>query len=175
MSESTIIENSESNIIQKPKSDLPRTLGFIIGFFGIYFLVIGLFSLLAILVIKNSSASLSELSDKDIYTLILTCTSVLFSLGAMFIGYKLIKRLDSGRKLFNIYTVIVILATFAHYTYKQSLIAKSFANMPAELAAAARGNESSATLTLFILPVLLIIIAIILNLPKMKNSLTSGT
>lgn len=180
MNESTNLANSEVEIeletqqieAQNQPSDISRTLGFIIGFFGIYFLVIGLFSLLAILVLENSSLGTESMSDKDIYALVLTITSIFISLAAMFIGFKLIKRLDIGRKLFNIYTIIIILISLAQNAYSQHIIGKSFANMPPELAAAARGSESSASLTVFILPTVLVLIGIVLNWGKMKAWLT---
>jgi len=149
--------------------DTARTLGFIIGFFGIYFLVIGLFSIIAFTVLHSSSAGPETMPEKDVYTLIITITSILISLSAMFIGYKLIKRLDIGRVLFNVLTVASILISIAQYTYSQHLIGKSFANMPPELAAAARGSESASSQLVFILPAVLIVLAIILNFEKIKG------
>ena len=66
--------------IRKTSNDLAdsgtsRTLGFIIGFFGIYFLVIALFSLLSITVLQSSDAVTGAMSDKDLYSLIITITS----------------------------------------------------------------------------------------------------
>ncbi len=172
--ETEISGANETNIATDADQKLPetgpaRTLGFIIGFFGIYFLVIGLFSILAITVLQNSNISSGAMSDKDIYSLILTFTSILISLSAMFIGYKLIKRLDIGRKLFNVLTIVSILISIAQYTYSQYLIGKSFANMPPELAAAARGSESASSQLVFILPAVLVVIAVILNFGKIKQ------
>ena len=119
MSENTTINPSDPTDSLKPQqtsSDLSRTLGFIIGFFGIYFLVISLFSLLAITVLQNSDAITGSMPEKDIYAIVLTISSIFISLAAMFIGYKLIKRLDSGRKLFNVLTVVSILISIAQYT-----------------------------------------------------------
>jgi len=178
MSESTNLGSpnleieSKPNEIQNPPSDSSRTLGFIIGFFGIYFLVIGLFSLLAFLVLENSELAVESMSDKDIYALVLIINSIFVSLAAMFIGYKLIKRLDSGRVIFNIFTIVIILISLAQNAYNQHIIARSFANMPAELAAAAKGSESAASLMVFILPTVLVLIGIVLNWRKMKSWLT---
>jgi len=174
MNESTPNNYSDSTELDKPNqgSDISRTIGFIVGFFGIYFLVIGLFSLLAILVLENSDLGTEAMSEKDIYSLVLTITSIFIALAAIFIGYKLIKRLDSGRKLFNIFTLIIILISFAQNAYNQHIIAKSFANMPAELAAAARESESTASLIVFILPSILVVIGIVLNWVKIKSWLT---
>ena len=168
----TDLNTTEPTDTQKPTSDISRTLGFIIGFFGIYFLVISLFSLLAITVLQNSAAGPGSMPEKDIYALILTISSIFISLSAMFIGYKLIKRLDSGRKLFNVLTLVMILISIAQYTYNQNIIARSFANMPPELAAAARGSESAASQLVFIIPAILVILALILNFRNIKAWLT---
>ena len=168
MSETKDLDKPTLNDDSHQLGDTARTLGFIIGFFGIYFLVIGLFSILAFTVLHNSSAGPESMPEKDVYALIITITSILISLSAMFIGYKLIKRLDSGRKLFNILTIASILISVAQYTYSQNLIAKSFANMPPELAAAARGSESAASQLVFILPAVLVVLALILNFAKIK-------
>jgi hypothetical protein len=151
-------------------SGTSRTLGFIIGFFGLYFLVIGLFSLVAITVLKGSTDG--GMPEKDIYAIVLTISSIFISMAAMFIGYKLIKRLDSGRKLFNVLVVVSILISIAQYTYNQNVIARSFSNMPPELAAAARGSESASSQLVFILPAVLVVLAIILNFGKVKEWLT---
>ena len=164
-------ENNDSLSVENNRSDLPRTIGFIVGFFGIFFLVIGFFSLLSFAVTEMSSLGDGPLGDKEIYSLILIITSIIISLSAMFIGLQLIKRRTKGRKLFNVLTVFIIFTSIAQYTYNQFIIAKSFSNMPPELAAAARGSESSASLIVFILPCILISIAVILNLPKMRKSL----
>lgn len=167
MSETNNIDNSELNLglneATGQLNDTARTLGFIIGFFGIYFLVISLFSIIAFTVLHNSTAGPESMPEKDLYSLIITLASTFISLSAMFIGYKLIRRLDIGRILFNILTLVSIIISIAQYTYSQNLIAKSFANMPPELAAAARGSESAASQLVFILPAVLVLLAIILN------------
>lgn len=173
MVESTQQENIEIQIPSENPSDISRTLGFIIGFFGIFFLVIGFFSIVAFIVLEMSGASTESMSEKDIYALVLIISSILISLAAMFIGFKLIKRRDIGRILFNILTVIVILISVAQNAYNQHIIAKSFSNMPPELAAAARGSESSSSLLVFILPAILVSIAIVLNWGKVINWLKS--
>lgn len=167
------MNNNRSQEIIKNSNEIPsdtsRTLGFIIGFFGIYFLVIGLFSLISITVLQNSGAATGTMAEKDIYALVLTISSIFISLSAIFIGYKLIKQLDSGRKFFNLLTIVSIIISIAQYTYNQNVIARSFANMPPELAAAARGSESAASQLVFILPAVLIVLTLILNFKKIKQ------
>ena len=166
------ISNSDTNKPLKAQSEIPRTLGFLIAFVGVFFLVATLFSLLTIVVLQASTGDSGPLSSKDKYTIALTITSLLTALGALYVGVKLIKKLDSGRKLFNIFGLIVIALAWAKFMYKQNAIEKSFANMPAELAANAKQIELGDTLTIFILPAILIVVALLLNLRRSKDSLT---
>lgn len=161
----------EINTPKKPQSEIPRTLGFLIAFAGVFFIVATVFSLITIIVLQSTSGDSGPLSSKDKYTIALTVTSFLTALGALYIGIQLIKKLDIGRKLFNIFGLIVIALAWAKFMYKQNAIERSFANMPAELAKNAKQIELSDTLTIFILPAILIIVALLLNLPRSKNSL----
>lgn len=156
---------------QKQRSELPRTLGFLITFVGVFFLVASFFSLLTLFVLRITAADSEPMSADEIYAAILTISAVLSSLAAIYIGIKLIKYLDVGRKLFNIFTVVVIALAWGKYTYQQNEIAKSYANIPAELAAQSKGIELSDALTVFILPLILIIVLLLLNLRRSKNAL----
>jgi len=152
-------------------SEIPRTLGFLIAFVGVFFLVATVFSLITIVVLQAASGDSGPLSSKDKYTIALSITSLLTALGALYIGIKLIKKLDIGRKLFNIFGLIVIALAWAKFMYKQNSIEKSFANMPAELAANAKQIELGDTMTVFILPAILIVVALLLNLRRSRASL----
>ena len=147
---------------QKKLSDLARTLGFFITFVGIFFLVASSFSLITLLVLQATDGA-GSMPAEEKYALFLTITSILISIAAFIIGIKLIKQQDIGRKLFNGFTVIVIALAWGKYTYKQNEIAKSYANIPAELAAQSRGIELGDAMTVFILPFILIVVALLLN------------
>ncbi len=165
-------KDAKANHALKTQSEIPRTLGFLIAFVGVFFLVATVFSLITIMVLQVSSGDSGPLSSKDKYTITLTVTSLFTALGAFYIGVKLIKKLDSGRKLFNIFSLFVIALAWAKFMYKQNAIEKSFANMPAELAANAKQIELGDTLTVFILPAILILVALLLNLRRSKDSLS---
>lgn len=152
-------------------SEIPRTLGFIIAFAGIFFLVASLFSLLTLVVLRASSGDSESLSSEEIYASIKTYTTILTTLSAIYIGYKLIKQLDIGRKLFNVFTVIVIALAWGKYAYQQNEITKSFANVPVELAANLKQIELSSAMTVFILPAVLIIVVFLLNIKRSKAAL----
>ena len=147
---------------QNKLSDLARTLGFLITFAGVFFLIASSFSLITLLVLQATGDS-GSMSAEEKYTLFLTISSFLISITAFIIGIKLIKQQDIGRKLFNGFTVIVIALAWGKYTYKQNEIAKSYANIPAELAAQSRGIELGDALVVFILPFILIVVALLLN------------
>lgn len=166
------IDTSEARNTINTHSEIPRTLGFLIAFAGVFFLVATVFSLITIVVLQATSGDSGPLSSKDKYTIILTVTSLFTALGALYIGIKLIKKQDIGRKLFNIFSLIVIALAWGKFMYKQNAIEKSFANMPAELAANAKQIELGDTLTVFILPAILIVVVLLLNLPRSKDSLS---
>ena len=161
-----------TNKNQKKPSEIPKTLGFIIAFAGVFFLVASLFSLLTLVVLQATSGDSESLSPDEMYAVILTITTILTTLSAIYIGVKLIKQLDIGRKLFNIFTVIIIALAWGKYAYQQNEIAKSFANKPAELVANAMQIELSSALTVFILPAILLFVVLLLNIRSSKDSLS---
>jgi heme/copper-type cytochrome/quinol oxidase subunit 2 len=161
----------DTNEHQNKQSEIPKTIGIIITVAGIFFLVASLFSLLTLFVLQASSGDSESLSSKEIYATILTITTILTTLASIYIGIKLIKQLDVGRKLFNIFTVVVIALAWGKYAYQQNEIAKSFANMPAELIENAKQIELSSAMTVFILPAILITILLLLNIRSSKASL----
>ena len=166
--------NQDTKKSQKKPSEIPKTLGFIIAFAGVFFLVASLFSLLTLLVLQASSSDSESLSPDEVYATILTITTILTTLAAIYIGVKLIKQLDIGRKLFNIFTVIIIALAWGKYIYQQNEIAKRFANKPAELVANAMQIELSSALTVFILPAVLILVVLLLNIKSSKDALSTS-
>jgi len=151
-------------------SEIPRTLGFLITVIGVFFVVATLFSLLTIVVMQTAKGD-GSLSDNDKYVLLLTITSLITALFAVFIGIKLIKRKNIGRILFNVFSLLVIAFAWGKYTVKQRMIAESYANMPVELAANAKSIEISDALMVFLLPVILLVVAQLLNMPRSKAAL----
>jgi len=165
------LNKQDTNENQSKRSEIPKTLGFIIAFGGIFFLVASLFSLLTLFVLQASSGDSESFSSNEIYAAIFTITTVLITLSAIYIGVKLIKQLDIGRKLFNIFTLIVIALASAQFTYQKNEIVKSFANVPAEMATNAIQLELNSALTVFILPGILILVVLLLNTRSSKIAL----
>jgi len=158
---------------KKNQSELPKTLGFIITFAGVFFLVASLFSLLTLFVLQAAMSNADSFSSDEKYAAFLTITTILITISAMYIGVKLIKQLDIGRKLFNILTVIVITLSWAKFAYQENEITKSFANKPPELVANAMQIELNSALSVFILPAIMLVVALLLNIRSSKNALSS--
>lgn len=156
---------------QKKRSELPKTLGFIITLAGIFFLFSSFFSFLTLLILRLTSGDSETMSADEIYATLLSFSAILASLAALYIGIKLIKYADVGRRFFNVFTVIVITLVLVKYAYKQHSITQSFANIPPELAANSKGIELSDALTVFILPVILIVVAVLLNIKRSRDAL----
>ena len=93
MSETSNTHNSnkpDTNENQEKRSELPKTLGFIIAFSGIFFLVASFFSLLTLIVLQATSGDSESFSSKEMYAAILTITTILTTLASIYIGIKLI-------------------------------------------------------------------------------------
>jgi len=163
---------NKTNVIKNKPSEIPKTLGFIITAGGVFFLVASLFSLITLFVLQAATGDSESFSSKEKYAAMLTITTILATLSAVYIGIKLIKQLDIGRKLFNIFTVIIIALAWAKFAYQKNEIAKSFANIPADLAANIVQTELNSAMTVFILPTILIIVVVLLNLKSSKNALS---
>lgn len=153
------------------RSEMPKTLGFIITFAGIFFFIASFFSLLTLFVLQTSSGDADSFSPKEIYALILSITTILTTLAAIYIGIKLIKQLDSGRKLFMIFTVVVIALSWLKFAYQRNEILTRFAHLPADAVANVKQAELDGTLTVFILPILLVVIVLLLNTKRAKSAL----
>ena len=163
--------NNSTNEKQHKRSELPKTLGFIMTFAGIFFLIASLFSLLTLFILRTSSGDAESFSPKEIYAVILTITTILTTLAAIYIGIKLIKHLDIGRRLFTLLTVIVMGLSWVKFAYQQKEITVRFAHLPADAVASVKQAELNSTLMVFILPIILILVALLLNTKRSKAAL----
>ena len=98
--------------------------------------------------------------------------SIITSIWAIFIGFKLLKYLDLGRRHFNYYTILTIVISIFTFFYTKSMMADIFKDMDPEMAAAAGGMGTLSSLGAFIAPIILIIVALLLNQQNVKDSLT---
>jgi len=62
---------------KKNQSELPKTLGFIITFAGVFFLVASLFSLLTLFVLQAAMSNADSFSSDEKYAAFLTITTIL--------------------------------------------------------------------------------------------------
>ena len=98
--------------------------------------------------------------------------SLLTSLWAIFIGIKLIKYLDIGRRHFNYYTVLTIIMSILVFFYTRSMMKNVFSGMKPEMAQAAQELSTTSSLAVFVGPVVLTLVAILLNNKRSKESLS---
>jgi len=97
--------------------------------------------------------------------------SLITSLWAIFIGIKLLKYLDIGRRHFNYYTVVAIIMSIVGYFFTRNATENMFADMSPEMAEAATSMSSVTSLAVFIGPVIIIGIALLLNQQRVKDCL----
>jgi len=98
--------------------------------------------------------------------------SLLTSSWAIFIGIKLIKYLDIGRRHFNYYAIFAVCMSIFAFIYTRNTIQNMFSEMKPEMAKAAEDLSSISSAAVFIAPVIIIIVALILNQQQVKDSLS---
>ena len=168
---------SDVNNNMQSRSSIPKVIGIIsiiLGTLGLIFGVIGLAGMLFSgdamdAITQAGAAGIPGLSKS--YMIGSSAISILTSIWAIFIGMKLLKYLDIGRRHFNIYTVVTIILSIATFFYTQSMMSEMFADMTPEMAAAAGSMGTLSSMGAFIAPIILIIVALLLNQQNVKNSL----
>ena len=167
---------SDVNNNLQSRSSIPKVIGIIsiiLGTLGLIFGVIGLAGMLfasdAMDALRNAEAAGMPGFSKS-YLIGSTIISILTSIWAIFIGMKLLKYLDIGRRHFNYYTVLTVILGIATFFYTKSMMSEMFADMPPEMAAAAGGMGTLSSMGAFIAPIILIIVALLLNQQNVKNS-----
>jgi len=98
--------------------------------------------------------------------------SLLASCWVIFIGIKLVKYQDIGRRHFNYYTIFTIIMSIFAFFYTRSMMQNMFSDMKPEMAKAAQELSAMSSVAVFIAPVLIIIAAILLNKKHAKESLS---
>jgi len=155
------------------RSSIPKVVGIISIIFAILGLVGSVMSLAASFFMPAVLEAQTNMGFSEGYILGSAILGLLMSLWALFIGIKLIKYKDSGRKQFNIYAIINVLMSIGTYFYMQSAMKSMFSGMDPAAAAAAQEMSSITSLSAFIGPILIIIVALLLNKKSSKESLTN--
>jgi len=164
--------DSDVNTGFQSRSSIPKVIGIISLIFAILGLLgsIGGFAA-SFFMPQILEAQISMGFDKN-YLLSMNVIGLITSLWALFIGIKLIKYQDKGRRHFNYYTIFTILMSIVTFFYTKNITQNLYANMEPNMAGATVDMSIVSSLSAFIAPVLMIIIALLLNQKKVKDSLT---
>ncbi len=145
------------------KSSFPKII-------GIISIIVSVFTLLSILLIFVMPGVLQTQLSAGIslgYIIASKLFSAVTALWAISIGIKLVKYRDSGRKHYNYYTAFVIVTSFFNYiNMKFDLL-----NMP-NLQAQMQQVGTELLIVLFAAPLIILIVALLLNRKSVKASLS---
>ncbi len=158
------------------RSGIPKVIGIISIILGSLGLLFGLFGLASMTIVSNTldiiPQDLNLLGMSKTYLISTTILSVLVSGWAIWIGIKLLNYLDIGRRHFNFYTIFTIISSIFTFFYTKSMMDEMLANMEPNAANAASSMSSISSLSAFITPIILIIVALLLNQQNVKNCLS---
>ncbi len=158
------------------RSSIPKVIGIISIILGALGLIFGLFGLASMLFASGALDMISQggamMGMNKTYLIGSTSLSILTSIWAIWIGFKLLKYLDIGRRHFNFYTILTIVISIFTFFYTKSMMDKMFSDMSPEMANAAGGMSSISSLGAFIAPIILIIVALLLNQQNVKDGLS---
>ena len=152
------------------RSSIPKVIGIISIILGGLGAVSGIFGL-GSMALMGDAMNLDALGMSSTYLIGSSVVTILTSIWAIFIGIKLLKYSDTGRVHFNIYTVVTIIISIVTFFYTKSMMDNMFKDMSPEMAAAAGSASTFSSLGAFIAPILLIIVALLLNQQNVKDSL----
>ncbi len=163
--------SSNVNNNLQPRSAIPKVIGIIslilagLGIFG------ALASLFASLFMPAMLEAQVNMGFSKTYLISSNFVSLLTSLWAIFIGIKLIKYQDIGRRHFNYYTVVMVIMSIIAFFVTRNMMENMFSDMSPEAGAAAMELSSISSASVFVAPVIIIIVALLLNQKKVKDSL----
>lgn len=156
---------------QRSRSAIPKVIGII----SLVLAVLGLLGAIAGIAMLQLKPQLMEtqmqMGFSKNYILGSNFLSILTSLWAIFIGVKLIKYQDIGRRHFNYYTVLMIVFSVFAFFYTRSMMENAFSSMKPEMARAAQDISTLSSASIFIGPVIMIIVALLLNQKRVRESL----
>ena len=164
--------NTDVNTGIQNRSAIPKVIGIISIIFAILGLIGAVGGLAAnIFMPAILEAQVSMGFDKN-YLLAMNVVGLITSLWAIFIGLKLIKYKDTGRKQFNYYVIVSIIMSVVGYFYTKDMMKNVYDDMEPKMAEAALDMSAVTSLSVFIGPVILIIILLLLNQKRVKENLS---
>jgi len=170
-------ESDVNNNLQA-RSSIPKVIGIISIVLGALGLLGGLFGIASTFMASGALEAMQAEGAPPIpglnksYMLGSSIISILTSIWAIFIGFKLLKYLDLGRRHFNYYTILTIIISIGTFFYTKSMMDEMFAGLDSEVASAAGGMATLGSMGAFVAPVILIIVALLLNQQNVKDSLS---
>ena len=171
--------NSQTNNNLQTRTSIPKVIGIISIILGTLGLIMSLFGLASSLFLGDMMAmevegmpGMGSLGFSRTYLIGSALISVLTSIWAIFIGMKLLKYLDIGRQHYNYYTIATIVISIITFFYTKSAMSDMFKDMSPEMATAAGSMGAISSLSVFIAPIILIIVTILLNQQNVKDSLS---
>ena len=166
---STPSANVDNKILER--SSIPKVIG-IISLVLATLGILGALSGLAVFFNDELLKMQLKLGFSKNYLMGSHLISLIGSLWAIFIGIKLVKYQDIGRRHFNYYVVYTIILSTVGYFVTQSVMKDMFSELDANVSKAAIQASSITSYSVFIVPIIIIIVAILLNQKRVKDSLT---
>lgn len=166
---STPDTNVNNNI--QTKSAMPKVIGIIsliMAGLGIFGAIGGLASSIFMPSILEAQVNLGFSKS---YLLGSNIVNLIASLWAIFIGIKLVKYKDIGRRHYNFYAIYAIIISIMTFFVTKSMMKDLYADMSPEMAGAALDMSSITSASVFIFPVVIIIVALLLNQKNVKGCL----
>lgn len=168
----TAPESDVNNNLQS-RSAIPKVIGIISIILGTLMLIASLFGIASMLFMGDAMSAMGGITGMSTsYMIISSVIQILTSIWAIFIGFKLLKYLDIGRRHYNYYTVFTIIMSIVSFFYTKSMMADMFKDMDPAMAEAAGSAATMGALAAFIPPIILIIVTLLLNQQNVKDSLT---
>jgi len=154
------------------RSAIPKVVGIISLIFSILGLLGAIGGLAAFFLMPQMLEAQMNMGFDKNYLIVMNVLGIITSLWALFISIKLIKYKDIGRRHFNYYTVFTVIMSIVNFFYTRDITKNLYANMDPKMADAAVDMSTITSLSAFIAPALIIIIALLLNQKKVKSSLS---
>lgn len=165
-------ESDVNNNLQN-RSAIPKVIGIISIILGALGLIMSLFGLASVAFMGDAMDAMGGITGMSTSYLVgSSVISIITSIWAIWIGFKLLKYLDVGRRHYNYYTILTIIISIFTFFYTKSMMADMMKDMGPEVAAAAGGMGTLTSMGAFIAPIILIIVALLLNQQNVKDSLT---
>jgi len=166
---STPDTNLNNNI--QAKSSIPKVIGIIsliMAGLGVFGAIAGLASSIFMPALIETQVNLGFSKS---YLLGSNVVGLITSSWAIFIGINLVKYKDIGRSHYNYYTVYAVIMSIVTFFVTKSMMKDSYADMSSEMAGAALDMSSITSASVFIFPVIIIIVALLLNQKNVRSSL----